>query len=185
MRRTNPARPLSESGQSRRLRNPRLLPLTLQERRNSGHGGTHTVCHKRLWAIAAKLFHHLVGTGGQFGRHFEAERAGRYQIDDELELGGLYDRKVGGLRTLKYLTAVQSDLTKTVSDVGTVAHQPADFDELTTPISCRNPVARRQGRKLDAAADEERVAADKEGVGMVPHNSEAVSISRLVLALRT
>jgi hypothetical protein len=48
----------------------------------------------------ADLLDHLVGAGEQRRRHFEAERSGRYQIDDEFELGGLHDRQIGGLRTL-------------------------------------------------------------------------------------
>jgi hypothetical protein len=55
----------------------------------------------------------------------------------------------------------------TVREVGSVAHQSAGFDKLTNPISCRNPVARRQGGKLDSAAEEECLAANEEGVGVV------------------
>ena len=56
---------------------------------------------------------------------------------------------------------------KTVREVGSVTHQSARFDMLTNPVSCRNPVARRQGGKLDAAAEEECLAANEEGVGVV------------------
>jgi len=36
-----------------------------------------------------QLFDHLVGAGDERRRHGEAERPGRYQIDDKLELGRL------------------------------------------------------------------------------------------------
>jgi hypothetical protein len=40
----------------------------------------------------ALLFDHLVGAGGQPGRHVKAKRLGGFQVDDELEPGGLIDR---------------------------------------------------------------------------------------------
>ena len=48
---------------------------------------------------------------------------------------------------------------------GSVAHQPAGCDKITDRISRRNPVARRQGGKLHAAAGEECVGGDEEGIG--------------------
>ena len=50
---------------------------------------------------AARLFDHLVGAREQRRRHFEAERLGSPQIDHELELGCLDDRKVRGLLSLE------------------------------------------------------------------------------------
>jgi hypothetical protein len=44
------------------------------------------------------------------------------------------------------------------------ADRRAGFDKLTNRI---NPVARRQGGKLDAAAEEECLAANEEGVGVL------------------
>jgi hypothetical protein len=49
---------------------------------------------------------------------------------------------------------------------GTLAHQPAGCDNITIPISRRNPVARRQDGKLPAAAGEESIGSDEEGVGI-------------------
>ena len=47
------------------------------------------------------LFDNLVGTGEQRRWHFQAERLGGFEIDDQLELGGLSDRQVTGPFTLK------------------------------------------------------------------------------------
>src|ERR1700686_5041141 len=52
-----------------------------------------------------------------------------------------------------------------VRDVGFVAHQPADCDDITVRISRWNPVTRRQGSKLPAAVEEECVGSDEEGIG--------------------
>ena len=90
---------------------------------------------------------------------------GGLQVDDELELGRLHDRQVGGLGALEDVAGIDADLTKHVRDVGSVAHQPAGCDKITIRISRRNPVARRQGGKLHAAAGEECVGSDEEGIG--------------------
>src|SRR5262249_61220742 len=71
--------------------------------------------------------------------------------------------------TLEDLTGVHADLTKHLRTIGRVAHQPTNFDDLTTGIGCGNPIARRERRKLDTSADEERVAGDEQGVGPVAH----------------
>src|SRR5947209_20397619 len=49
----------------------------------------------------AHLFDHLVGAGKQHGRHIEAERLGRDQIDDEFELARLHHGQIRGLSALE------------------------------------------------------------------------------------
>src|SRR6202047_452309 len=51
----------------------------------------------------AHLFDHLVGAQKEGLRNVEAERFGGRQVDDQLELGRLLDRNVGGLRPLEDL----------------------------------------------------------------------------------
>jgi hypothetical protein len=46
----------------------------------------------------AALFDHLVGAREQRRRHFQANRLRHDQVNDEVELGRLLDRKIGGLR---------------------------------------------------------------------------------------
>jgi len=53
---------------------------------------------------AAASFDHLVGAGEQRRRHFEADRVRHDQVNDEVELGRLLDRKIGGLRPSKILS---------------------------------------------------------------------------------
>jgi len=47
---------------------------------------------------------HLVGTGEQRRRHFQANRLRHDQVNDEVELGRLLDRKIGGFRPSKILS---------------------------------------------------------------------------------
>jgi hypothetical protein len=111
------------------------------------------------------LLDHLVGEGEQIWRHLDAERPSGLQVDDELEPGRLHDRQVGGLGAPEDFAGIDADLTNTVRDVGSVAHQPAGCDMFTIRINRRNPVARRQGGKLQTAVAEESVASDEEGIG--------------------
>jgi hypothetical protein len=55
------------------------------------------------------------------------------------------------------LTGVDANLTMHVQKIGPIAHQPADFGKLAKGIGRGNRMARRERRKLDAPAAEERV----------------------------
>src|SRR6516225_2946653 len=48
------------------------------------------------------LFDHLVGAGKQRGQHFEAERLGGSQVDDEIEFGRLLYRQISRFGTSQY-----------------------------------------------------------------------------------
>ena len=58
-------------------------------------------------------FDHLVGDGEQRGRHVDAERPGRLQVDDELELGRLQHRQVGRLLALEDAAGIDADSGET------------------------------------------------------------------------
>src|SRR5215468_4032334 len=114
-------------------------------------------------------FDHLVCEQLDRVGHFEAERSGRYQIDDEFELGGLHDRQIGGPRALENSTRVDTYLTPRIQIIGPIAHQQARFDHLTAETTRRYPIARRERRELDAPAVEEPIAGNEKGIGAVAH----------------
>src|SRR5437762_1592802 len=59
---------------------------------------------------ALALLDDLVGAVEQRGRHGEAERAGGFQVDDQLELGRLLHRQIGRLGAVQDLCDVDSEL---------------------------------------------------------------------------
>src|SRR6516162_7871652 len=119
-------------------------------------------------------FNHLVGEQLQRIGHLKAKRPCCLQVDDELELGRLHDRQVRGLRAFENAGGINADLKKHICNIHAVAHQQAGFDHLTVDATRRYSVACRQGRKLDAAADKERVGGDEEGICPVAyHRGEA------------
>src|SRR5262245_36713664 len=129
--------------------------------------------------ISARKFHfespsrftsldHLVGEQLDRVGYLDAERPGRLQVDDELEFGRLHDWQVSGLRAIEDAAGIVADLTKPVQNIGSIAHQPTDFDNLASGIGRGNPIAHRERRKLDTPAIiEEPVACDEEGLGAV------------------
>src|ERR1700745_4120449 len=75
--------------------------------------------------LLAHSFDHLVGAGEQHGRHVEPERAGGRQIDDEIELGRLYHRQIGGLLAFQDASGIDTNLAIGFGDAGPVADQAA------------------------------------------------------------
>src|SRR6202011_2346397 len=77
----------------------------------------------------ADLLDHLVGEREQIVRDFDAERLGSLEIDDQLELGQLHNRQIGGLFALEDSPGVDALLTIWVNKAGSIAHQAASCGE--------------------------------------------------------
>jgi hypothetical protein len=80
------------------------------------------------------------------------EKPGGLQVYYELEPGRLHDREVGGLGALEDVAGIDANLTPSVGDVGSVAHQPAGCDKITDRggSRCRHSLGRvgRKGARL-------------------------------------
>src|SRR5215471_10980026 len=110
------------------------------------------------------LLDHLVGNGKYGWRHLDAECSRGLHVDDELEFGRLQHRQVSGLGAFEDIAGIDADLTKGVSEVGSVTHQPAGFHRLTDRVSRWNLVPRRQSGKLHTATDQEGIASDEQNI---------------------
>src|SRR5262249_55138173 len=99
----------------------------------------------------AASFDHLVGAGEQCRRHRKAECLRRDQIDDEIELGRLLDRKVGGLRSAKDLVDQLSGAAELVREIWSVGHESPGLDKVASTEDCRLLRAERQRKDASAA----------------------------------
>src|SRR5256885_2485950 len=68
----------------------------------------HRLDRTSLWL--AHLLDHLIGDGEQPWRKAEAERLGGIEVDHELKLGCLHDRKVARLLALEDAAGIDADL---------------------------------------------------------------------------
>src|SRR5262245_22913893 len=127
-------------------------------------------------------FDHLVGGEEQTGRHSEAERFGSLQIDNELELRRLRNRQVSRLRSAEDLTGIDAGLTKTISDIGAVAHQSADLGIGAAGISRGDSVSRRQRGELHPAAVKEPIWGNKQRFRTLARNRGESGIDLVTVA---
>src|SRR5262249_43590095 len=95
-------------------------------------------------ARLCRLLDHLVGAGEQRGWHFYTKRLRGRQIDDEVELGRLFDRDVGRLRPAQDLVDHVGCAPEQIRQVWTVGHETPCFDISAGIEHRRQP---RAGRK--------------------------------------
>src|SRR5437764_11539271 len=99
--------------------------------------------------LADALLDDLVGPLEQRLRDGEPERFGGLEVDDQLELGGLLDGKIAGLRALEDLIHVRGRPPEQIVKVWPIGHEAAGaHDKLTLVVNRRQLVL---GRKLDEA----------------------------------
>src|SRR5208283_3366249 len=98
-------------------------------------------------------------------RNCEAERLGGDEIDDEIELGRLLDRDVGGLRSVENLVDKIAGAPEQVREICSIRHQSARFDEFPKTGHRRQPRGERQSVDANPVGVYERVGTDIKGVG--------------------
>src|SRR5215469_8208424 len=141
------------------MTNPKCLGTSVPDTFDARSADFMGLKMRRITRAVSSLqsFDHLVGGNQQLVGHGEAEHPGGLGVDDQLELGRLYDRQVRGFGALEDATGINADLTIHIHNVASVGHQPAGLDKFTVPIYRGEPVAPSQEDELDTPSVEECV----------------------------
>src|SRR5262249_43427617 len=118
----------------------------------------------------AESFDHLVGDREHARRNVETKRLGGLEIDDELELGRLNDRKVAHLASLEDARNIGAGLSVAVREACAVAHQATVPHECLLLVDGWEGMLCSQRHDVVAAAVEEWIGAYDEGAGTRPND---------------
>jgi hypothetical protein len=95
-----------------------------------------------------KLLDHFIRSHQHVWRNRQADLLSGFQIDDELKLYWLLDRKIGGLRAFQDLVYVGSGAPVQVGSAHAVAHKPALFHSFRPVVYRWQPTLYREVRNL-------------------------------------
>src|SRR5262245_37936695 len=98
----------------------------------------------RVRSAHGNSFDHLVGGHEQRGRYLQSERLRSPEVDDELELGWLLDRKIARLFTSQDAIGVTRRLSEQFGEIDSVRYQTALGGRGAQGIDRGQTVTRRQ-----------------------------------------
>ena len=118
----------------------------------------------------ACLFDHLVGKGEQCWRDIEPERLRRFEVDDQLELCGLFDGKACGAFSFENATDIVACTPEQGWVIRSIRHQAADLHKL--------PCAKQRGDQIFvgeaydrfSVAECQRIRKYEKRVGVFSHD---------------
>src|SRR6516164_155443 len=111
---------------------------------------------------AAQSFDNLVGAAEQRERERDAKRVGCLEVEEQLDLGGLLHRQVGGFLAFENTSRVGPDQTIRYRGAAAVAHQAAGRGELAKLEDGRHPMAGGERAKLPAPVNKQAIVTDHE-----------------------
>src|SRR5215813_6621062 len=123
----------------------KIAPSQHPLRRAEPRGGRRS-CHRGMHA--ASLLDHLIGPCQQRLRDRQAQRLGRLQVDDQLELGRLLDWYISRFGTLQNLVDEDSGTSPVVKKIRGIGHEASSLDKEAIFIHGGEPVLDGELRSL-------------------------------------
>src|SRR6516165_5495974 len=117
------------------------------------------LCQKRT---SAQLFDHLVGASEQLGRNGETQCLRSFQVDDQLELGRLYHRQIGGLFAFENAADINAGLAPCICEAAAIAHQAAGLGIFADVVNRGNFITRRERDKLTTGRGKDGIGTDNQ-----------------------
>src|SRR5215469_9701262 len=128
------------------------------------------------------LLDDLVGALQQRLRHFEAERLGGFQVDNQIELGRPLNRQVSWTGSLKNPSGVNSALVIPSCDARAITDQTARNGKIAPSCDRWIGMSRCLRGKLLVSTIEKRIGHDDERIAMGLDEGIKSSIDLLVAA---
>ena len=95
----------------------------------------------KQFSLGRILLYQRVSARKKNSRHYEAERAGRFKINDKFEFLRRLNGKVRRSRALEDAIDVIGHPSEQIQDINPVGHQAALIDKITVRIDGGNPQA--------------------------------------------
>src|SRR5262249_54777367 len=116
-------------------------------------------------SLSFTSFDHLVGAGGQRQWDSDAKRLGGLEVNDQLDLHLVLNRRARRFGTFENPPSIGATQPIGFSKVGSIAHQPARSSEPAIRVNRRNGMTRREHYKSNGAVREQVVGTHHKGYG--------------------